>query len=135
MTEVGIAAGAQNLHPSHPVAPVLFGDDVLAGDRLEEAGPAGAGVELRVRGEEREPAADARVDALPLVVEQRPAEGPLGGLPSGDLELFAREELSPFGVRLFDSCHLNRADEVPGFIEDPNADCGCHSNTSARTPR
>ena len=101
--EVAVAAGAEDLDPPHAVAAVLFGDDVLVGDRLEEARPAGAGIELRVRGEERQTAADAGVDALPLVVEERAAERPLGALAARDLELLAGQQLAPLGVGLLDA--------------------------------
>ena len=54
---------------SHAVARVLDVDDVLLGDRLPEARPAGAGIEFRVGSEERGVAADAAEDAgLVLVV-------------------------------------------------------------------
>src|SRR6185295_9572764 len=98
VTEVAVAAGTEYFGPRHAVAPVRDLHHVLLRDRLEEAGPASARVELRARLEERQGAADAAVDAIPLVVEQGAAEGTLGSLPPGDLELFRGELGPPFGV-------------------------------------
>src|SRR5262249_42194654 len=61
--EVGVAAAAEDLGPLHEEAPVVLGLDGLGCDRLGEARPAGAGLELGLRREERLAAADARVGA------------------------------------------------------------------------
>ena len=84
---MGVAAGAEDLRAGHAVAAVGRRREVLLGRRPEEAGPASAGVELGVRREQRQPATDAGVDPAALVVEQGPAEGPLGPLAPGDAEL------------------------------------------------
>src|SRR5262245_41839144 len=52
MTEMAVTTGAQDLCADHAIAPVLMREDVLLSDGPEEAGPAGAGVELGARGEQ-----------------------------------------------------------------------------------
>ena len=91
VAEMAVAARAQDLDAHHAVAAIRLGRDVLVGDRLEEARPAGARIELRVRRKQRQPAADARVDAGALVVEQRAAERPLGAVRARDRELLRRQ--------------------------------------------
>ena len=100
VAEVAVAARAQDLDAHHAVAAIRLGRDVLVGDRLEEARPAGARIELGVRREQRQPAADARVDAAALVVEQRAAERPLGAVRARHGELLGRE-LSCHSASLF----------------------------------
>ncbi len=103
VAQVAVAAGAQDFDPQHPVAAIGVRRHVLVGHRLEEARPAGARVELRVRGKERQAAADARVDAVPLVVEQRAAERPLGPMRARNLELLGRQLLPPLGLGFLDT--------------------------------
>src|SRR6185295_13426695 len=75
--EVGAAVGAAHLDPLHPVRGVL---DVLhgVGDRLVEARPAAAGVELGVGLEQHVLAGLAAVDTLGLGVGVLAHEGALG---------------------------------------------------------
>src|SRR5438128_6482827 len=68
--------------------------------RLPEAGPAGAGVELRRGVEQRLPATDTLIDTVFLRVPVRPRECSFGSFLSGDLELFWRQKLPPFLIRL-----------------------------------
>ena len=65
--------------------------DVVGIERLEEARPAGARLELRVRLEQRQTAQPARVDAGLLVVEEQAAERALGALVQDDVALFGGE--------------------------------------------
>src|SRR5262245_44956737 len=58
VTEVSITAGAKDFRPPHSVALVLMRDDIFLGDRLEETGPAGAGIEFGVGRKEGQLAAD-----------------------------------------------------------------------------
>ena len=74
MAQVGVATGAQNLRPAHPKAVILVHGHVFPGDRLEEAGPAGAGVELRFRSEQRQPATNAIINAGLVLVIKRAAK-------------------------------------------------------------
>src|SRR5699024_5564931 len=52
MPLMGTTVGTVVLHPAHPVTVVFTGSE-LAGDRVEEAGPAGAALELRASVEQR----------------------------------------------------------------------------------
>jgi len=47
VAEMGVALGTLHLIANHTEADIAIGLDVLLGDRLPEAGPAGARVELR----------------------------------------------------------------------------------------
>src|SRR5207302_2096227 len=71
VAKVGVAAGTDDFRADHAVAIVLVGEDVLGGDRLKEAGPASAGMELGAGGKQRQSTADAGVNALAFVVQQR----------------------------------------------------------------
>ena len=78
VSEVRTAAGAVDLRADHAVTVIHVTRDVLGIDRLIEARPAGARMELVLAGEQRQPADHAAVGALFLVVEQRAAERGLG---------------------------------------------------------
>ena len=77
------------------MAVVVLGLDAMCVGRLKEAGPAGAGLELGVRAEKRLPAADASVDALPLVVPVLAGERALGSLLPHDVVLHLGKLLAP----------------------------------------
>jgi hypothetical protein len=53
VAEVRATARAADLRPDHAVAPIDLGGDPVRVQRLEEARPAAAGLELRCRGEQR----------------------------------------------------------------------------------
>src|SRR6185312_6733903 len=80
VAEVAAAAGAADLGAVHEEAAVGLGGDVRRVDRREEARPAGAGVELGVRGEERQAAGGADEDAFLVDLVERAGEGPLRAL-------------------------------------------------------
>src|SRR6202011_3961938 len=80
MPQVAAAARANLLDAHHPVARVPDAFDVQRSDGLEEARPAGAGIEFGIGPEQRQPAEPARVDAVLLVVEKDAAEGGLGAM-------------------------------------------------------
>src|SRR6202030_239447 len=74
--------------------------DRLRAQRLKEAGPAGARLELGVGREQRLTATHALVDTVVVTVPVLTGERPLGaGLP-GNLELLGSEPLLPLGVGL-----------------------------------
>src|SRR5262245_22571533 len=52
VTEMGVAAAAQDFDAAHAVAVIGFGRDVLFRSRLPEAGPASARIEFCLRVEE-----------------------------------------------------------------------------------
>src|SRR5687767_1062861 len=98
MAEVAVAAGAVDLDARHPVVVVGLFQHVAWRNRLKEAWPAGAGIEFRLRRKQRQPAAGAAIDALFLVIEQRPAERPLGAAAAEDAELVRRQASLPLGI-------------------------------------
>src|SRR5262249_9779109 len=118
VAEVAAAARAQDLGAAHAVAAVLRVDDILGADGLEEARPAGARLELRAGGEERQGAAHAGVDAVALVVEEQPAERRLGALAARHLVLLLRELAFPLGVAFLDLGALDRADQLAFRVVD-----------------
>ena len=75
--------------------------DVLGIDGLEEAGPAGAGLELRVAREEGEAAEAAGVGAVLFVVEEEAA--------AGALRAVVEEDAALLGVRPAASAARSRA--------------------------
>ena len=128
VTEVAIAPPALDLDAHHAVAAIRLGRDVFIGDRLEEARPARTRIELRVRCEQRQPAADARVDAGLLVVEQRPAKRPFSALGARDRKLPRRQLRLPLGVGFFNARQFERPGQMPnlnneGFTLTPLAEC------------
>ena len=98
VAEVGVAVLADDLGAAHEEAVVGAQLDVLEVGRLGEAGPAGAGVELGVGGEELGAAADAAVHAGGLLVDVGAGEGALGAGLAGDLVLLRRQLLAPLLV-------------------------------------
>jgi len=117
VTQVRIAACTQNLDPHHAVAGVAPRRDVFVGDRLEKAGPAGARLELGQRRKQGQPAADARVNAVALVVEQGATEGSLGTMGAGHTELLGGEPGPPLGLCPLDARDLERAHQLPLCVE------------------
>src|SRR5881396_545886 len=109
VAEVGIAPAARQLGSLHDQAVVGPCLDVLPGDGLPEARPAGPGLELGVRREQVVAAADALVDPLLVVVPVPSREGSLRPLFAGDLELRGCELLAPFIVRLDDPVHSDES--------------------------
>jgi hypothetical protein len=85
------------------MAAVDFRCHAFVGHGFEEAGPASAGIELGIRREKRLPAADAGVDPLAFVVQQRAAKSALRALASRDLKLLGRELGAPLYVGFDDA--------------------------------
>ena len=77
-------------------------DDILGRDRLPEARPSSARIELGLRAEQRRPAADASVEPLRaqfvILIRERPLRAPF----AGHLVLLGGELLFPFDVALDD---------------------------------
>ena len=83
--------------PDRPGTRVADGSDVIGIERLEEAGPARARLELRLRSEERQAAQPARVRARFFLVQQGAAEGPLGAVVQQDPTLLRGQRLGEAG--------------------------------------
>ena len=101
MAEMAAAAAAVHLGAQHAVGAVLGLADI-AFDRLIEARPAGAALEFRLRGEQRQVAPGAGKGALAMLLEQRARARPLGALLAQDLVLLRRQLRAPFRIGLFD---------------------------------
>src|SRR5258708_6728049 len=98
-----VATAAFDLGADFGLAPVFVKRGRLLVDRVEEARPAGAGIELGLRVKERLTAADAVIDPLLLSdFPVGPAEGALGPLLAGDAKLLAGQDSHPLGVGLDD---------------------------------
>src|SRR4051812_23478635 len=69
-------------------------------ERLPEARPAGAALELGVGGKQRQVAAGAGEDALAMLLQQRAGARPLGAVLAQDVVLHRRELRAPLGVGL-----------------------------------
>lgn len=108
MTEVAAAARTANLGAQHAVAGVVKFDDIFSGKGLEKTRPAGAGMEFRLRAEERQVAARAKIHAVLFVIEQRAAEWCLRALRPQNSESVRAEHPAPFFFGFFDSGDLRR---------------------------
>src|SRR5277367_2410950 len=64
MAEMRIAFSTRYRSPNHAIAQVSGAANVLRRDRLPEARPAGSGIKLRLRVEQRVVAADAAVQTF-----------------------------------------------------------------------
>lgn len=103
MTEMRVAAGAADFGPFHAKGIVGEEEEMVRSDRLIEARPAGTGLELGPRAEERQIASGAAVFAFALVSFQLAGERALRRMPTHDGVLLRREKPLPF---LFASCYL-----------------------------
>src|SRR4029079_14246955 len=100
VAEVGAAIATHRFGPGHPVTLVDVLLHRVGGEGLEEARPAGAGLELRVGREQRRIAAHAYVGAVVVTVPVLARERALGAGLAGDLELGRVQTLTPLRVGL-----------------------------------
>src|SRR6266404_8108235 len=101
VTEMTAAAAAVDFGPQHPKGAVFgLADGVV--ERLINTRPAGAALEFRLRGEQRQVAAGAGEDTLAVLLEQRARSRTLGALLAQDLVLLRRQLRAPFRIGLFD---------------------------------
>src|SRR6202048_104248 len=101
VTEMAAAAPALDFGPQHPKGAVFgLADGVV--ERLIKTRPAGAALEFRLRGEQRQGAAGAGEDALAMLLEQLARSRTLGALLAQDLVLLRRQLRAPFRIGLFD---------------------------------
>src|SRR6267143_4590618 len=101
VTEMAAAAAAVDFGPQHPEGAVFGLADGIV-ERLIETRPAGAALEFRLRGEQRQVAAGAGEDALAMLLEQRARPRTLGALLAQDFILLRRQLRAPFRIGLFD---------------------------------
>src|SRR5476649_609979 len=107
VAQVRVALAAQRFHAFHEQAGIGLGADVFLGGRRPETRPAGAGLELFLRPEQRIAAADAAVHARLMVVPITSRERPLRALLAGYRELFGRQFLLPLGIAFLNFAHLD----------------------------
>jgi len=117
MPQVCAATRTDYLHALQKQASILMPAYVLRRDRRPEARPAGAGIEFRIRGEQRRTAANAAEDARLMPPGVGPAERKIGASLSRHVELVGAELLAPFAIRVNDSLQLRNARRLSGVIE------------------
>src|SRR6266540_4325875 len=98
VAEVPVAAGAADLDAAHAVRVVDPLRHRVGGDGVRERRPAGAGLELLARAEERVAAPRTDVGPRLLRPEEAPGPGGLGAVAAQDLVLLRGEPLPPLGV-------------------------------------
>jgi len=98
VTQVAGAGGAADLGAHHAVGGVGTQGDRLGVGGVVEGGPAAVGVELGGGAEQLGAAAAAAVDALAVLVEQGPGEGPLGAGLTQHVVLHGAQGGAPLGV-------------------------------------
>jgi hypothetical protein len=86
-------------------------------DRLIEARPSGARLELGVGAEQRVAAADTSIHALVVILGVQVLERPLGALFARDLVLFRSQFLAPFLIRLDDFIYHHESLSLAGIGE------------------
>src|SRR5205823_1378982 len=97
MAEMAAAAAAMDLGAHHAIAAVGRGFD-RALDRIVEARPAGAALELRLRHEQRLVAPGAHEGALALLEVQGATSGRFGPVPAHHVVLLRGEQAPPLLV-------------------------------------
>src|SRR6185437_3712759 len=122
MAEMAVAPVAGNRRSHHPVGPVHMGVHGIV-ERGPEARPAGAAVELGRRREQVIAAAGAGENALPLLMQKRRGERPLGPVLAEDRILIGGEPAAPFGVGI-DEMVLAGGVRAQGLQEICARDCG-----------
>src|ERR1700674_5486347 len=107
MSEVRIALGAARFSPYHSIRAISFFFDGRCIKWLKETWPAGAGIELSVRTEQRLSATRTKVCAFVFGIPVFPSECRFGSCFSCNLILFRRKVLFPFFIRLdYLGCHV-----------------------------
>lgn len=98
MAEMTMTSAAVNLGPGHEPTAILLGFYVGGIDRLPVTGPTGSRIKLGLRGEQRESAADAVVDAFFLEIPVGTGKGAFRSVFAGDAKLFGAQSNPPFFV-------------------------------------
>src|SRR5690349_7487745 len=96
VTKVRVAATADHGNPAHSETAIVETGNVLLSNRLPEAGPAGAGLELRFRIEQWSVAADAAIDAFAVLVPVLAGKSALRAVVARNFEGLWRKLLPPF---------------------------------------
>jgi len=140
MAEVASATNAEDLGPDHAVGDVAQFGDVLSGEGLVKARPAGSGMELRPGGKKRQVAARAEVNAGLVIVQEVAAEGCLGSLGAQDTVGGGPELLLPLRVGLHHAGHLGDRTRFAIGSDESHGDSGrggigglCHGSGGVAT--
>src|SRR3954471_22394678 len=133
VTEVAAAAAAVHLGADHAVAAVGRGLD-RARNRIVEARPAGAALELLLRCEQLLPAAHAGERAGALLVIERAAAGTLGAVAAQDIVLLGGEELAPLLVGVGDRETFLFHSPTPCLGAGRRPQAALRSSSSIETP-
>lgn len=128
VSEMRIAAGTDDLGSFHAMTIIHSHDNVAGVDRLEKAGPAGAGIEFRISTKQGQSTAYAGVNSRFLVVVESSAKGMFGSFSASDFVLLRCKLSTPFGVRLGDL--LNRHGERAGCFSAGGSRQGRSSRNS-----
>ena len=99
MAEMRAATGADDLRALHAQAAVAAVAHGAGRQRLVEAGPAGATMELGPGVVQRMSAHGAHEGAITFVVRVFPGESPFGAAIEGDVVEIRRKDLFPFTFR------------------------------------
>src|SRR5271163_2802005 len=101
VAEVTATAAAVDFGPQHAEGPVFgLADGVI--ERLVEARPASAALELGLRGKQRQVAAGASKGALAMFLQERARTRAFGALVAQNFVLLRRQLRAPFRIGLFD---------------------------------
>src|SRR5215472_12289651 len=114
---MSIAAAASHSRAHHAEGAVANLFHVLRRDRLPEAWPAGAGIELGAGVKKRRAAADAAIQTLVMLVPVLTGESHLRAVMAGNFESAGRELLLPLAFALHDLGHVNRTRALSGIGE------------------
>src|SRR5579859_3822220 len=119
MPQVGTAGSALRFGTAHAMTLVLPQAHCTADQRLEIAGPAGAGIVLGLRGKQLRPAGDAYVGPCVLVPIPLAAERRLGGRTTAYGVLLGGQFGAPLLVGL---ARIVRTHTEPFLLDVP---CNC----------
>src|SRR4051794_18141871 len=111
MAEMGAATRAEDFVAFHSEAVVFHRRDDSRDERLGEAGPAGAGLELRVAREQRRVTTSAMENPATMFGEKDGRTGALGRVAAQNGVLLRSQLLFPFRVRFL---HFRNGREIFG---------------------
>src|SRR5690242_1363953 len=105
MSEMSATFAAHHFGSPHHETVVLFGFNILFGNRRPETRPAGARVELGIGREKVIPTAGTPIHSLFMMIPILPGERSLGALLAADVILLVGQLFLPFIFAFFDLIH------------------------------
>ena len=88
VSQMSVTAATTNFRADHSMTSILDLEDIFPREGLEKTGPPRPGLKLCLGAKQRQIAARTEVDARLLIVQERPAERPLGPLGAENLKPF-----------------------------------------------